>query len=419
MEGRDRDRTSPAAGQPLVSVIVPAWNAAATIETALASILEAADVALECVVVDDGSTDGTAAVVEALAAREPRVVLLRSPSNEGASEARNRALRSVRGEWLTFVDADDRLLPGGLSALWRASQASDALVIVGQRVWNNGVRTWITEKYDRPDIRLPGRKSIAANPGLLYYASSTGKLIHRSCTDGLWFHGRTIGDQPWTIRALLRAGDRIEVIEDVVYEWTRPAPGVQGTSITSMTRSQARLSAEAIAIARGAVQEVIDEAERTITDPAARERIPAAYVERLIDVDLAAHLRKALARADPDLADLLGAIEAFVRSVPPATIAASRVFTEAILVPPLESLQKSSSRTRRAYWSMFRAARRADPALVSKVRPAEARRKLRLVELLPGPIGPAVVRAWYRVGRLRRRVRRLRRRVTSSRPGPS
>lgn len=406
MVRRGGDRASAAAGDSLMSVIVPAWNAEATIEEALASILDEDAAPLECVVVDDGSSDGTAAVVEAMAARDPRVVLIRSPENEGVSEARNRALRAARGTWLAFVDADDRLRPGGLAAMWRASQASDALVIIGQRIWNDGLRTWITDNYDRPDIRLPGRKSIANNPGLLYYASATGKLIHRSCTDDLWFHGRTIGDQPWTIRALLRAADRIEVIDDIVYEWIRPAPGVQGTSITSTTRSRAGLSVAAIDVATEAVLAVVHEADRTVPDVAARPRIAAAYVERLLTVDLARHLKNALNRKDPDLADVLVAIEAFVRRVPPAAIAGSPAFARYILVPPMERLGQLSTSGRRAYWSMFRAARRADPNVASRIPRGKARRSLRLVELLPGPVGPTLLEVRYLVARLVRGIRR-------------
>lgn len=389
-----------------MSVIVPAWNAEATIEAALASVLDEESVPLECVIVDDGSTDGTAGVVEAVAARDSRVVVIRSPGNEGVSEARNRALRSVRGTWLAFVDADDRLRPGGLAALWRACQASDALAVVGQRIWSDGLRTWITDKYNRPDIRLAGRKSIAKNPGLLYYASATGKLINRSCTEDLWFHGRTIGDQPWTIRALLRAGDRIEVIEDVVYEWIRPAPGAQGTSITSTTRSRASLSVDAIGVAREAVLTVVAEADRTVPDADARARIAVVYVERLLEVDLAIHLKNALKRRDPGLADVLNAIEAFVRGVPAGSIAGSAAFARSILVPPLERLQKADPLSRRAYWSMFRAARRADRDVVSKLPPGEARRTLRFVELLPGPIGPLVLQGRHRASRFGRSVRR-------------
>jgi Glycosyl transferase family 2 len=406
MSERIEDRTSAVARQPLLSVIVPAWNSETTIQAALASILDDDAVPLECVVVDDGSTDGTAAAVEAIAARDPRVVFIRSPGNEGVSEARNRALRVARGDWLAFVDADDRLRPGGLGAMWRASQASDARAIIGQRIWNDGLRTWITDNYDRPDIRLPGRKSIADNPGLLYYASATGKLIHRSCTDDLWFHGRTIGDQPWTIRALLRAADRIDVIGDVVYEWNRPAPGVQGGSITSMTRSRADLSVDAVGVATEAVLAVVDEADRTVADAPARARIVVAYVERLIAVDLANHLKQALARRDPRLADVLAAIEAFVRSVPEGAIAGSPALARFILVPTVERLRQLSPPNRRAYWSLLRAARRVDPRIVSKVPPGPARRTLRLVELLPGPVGPTLWEVWHRGSRITRAVRR-------------
>jgi hypothetical protein len=390
-----------------MSVIVPAWNAEATIEEALASILDEHAAPLECVVVDDGSSDGTAAVVEAIATRDARVVLLRSPENEGVSEARNRALRAARGTWLAFVDADDRLRPGGLAAMWRASQASDALVIIAQRIWNDGLRTWITDNYDRPDIRLPGRKSIANNPGLLYYASATGKLIHRSCTDDLWFHGRTIGDQPWTIRALLRAGDRIVVIDDVVYEWIRPAPGVQGTSITSTTRSRAGLSVEAIGVATEAVLAVAHEADRTVPDVAAKPRIAAAYVERLLTVDLARHLKNALNRKDPDLADVLVAIEAFVRRVPAAAIAGSPALARFILMPSMERLHQASQRSRRAYWSLLRAARRVDPRVVTSLPPGPGGRTLRLVGgWLPGQVGPALWEIWHLAWQIMRALRR-------------
>jgi hypothetical protein len=420
MVGRGGDRASAAAIEPLVSVIVPAWNVEATIGEALASILDEAAVPLECLVVDDGSSDETAAVVDAIAARDPRVVFLRSPANEGVSEARNRALRSARGTWLAFVDADDRLRPGGLAAMWRASQASDALAIIGQRVWNDGTRTWITDNYDRPDIRLPGRKSIAGNPGLLYYASATGKLIHRSCTENLWFHGRTIGDQPWTIRALLRAGDRIDVIGDDVYQWNRPAPGVRGGSITSTTRARAQLSVEAVAIATEAVLAVIEEAKRTVPDAASRDRIAVAYVERLVAVDLAQHLKNALSRKDPDLADVLAAIEAFVRSVPPGAIAGSDALARFILVPPVERLPKLSQRSRRAYWSLLGAARRADPRVVLSVPPGPAQRTLRVLgRWLPGSVGPTLWELRYRASRLRRSIRRrLRRAMGRAKPAP-
>ena len=81
-------------------------------------------------------------------------------------------------------------------------------------------------------------KVLASAPGLVYYASATGKAFHRSLVGDLRFEGRVLGDQPWTLRALLRAGDRIEVIADDVYVWLRqPTELSDPRSITATSRS--------------------------------------------------------------------------------------------------------------------------------------------------------------------------------------
>ena len=67
----------------------------------------------------------------------------------------------VRGEWLAFLDADDVLLPGGARRLMRPTADSAVRAVVGQRIQNNGERRWISKRYDNPDVRTPGRKSIA------------------------------------------------------------------------------------------------------------------------------------------------------------------------------------------------------------------------------------------------------------------
>ena len=149
------------------------------------------------------------------------------------------ACAAARGEWLAFHDADDRMLPGGIAALMRPTTDPAVVAVIGQRVWSDGERTWLSPLYDIPDIREPGRKSIATHPGLLYYAAVTGKVYHRSLLDGLTFEGRVLGDQAWTIKALLRAGNGIEVIDDTVFEWSRPHPDRFVATITSVSRSSA------------------------------------------------------------------------------------------------------------------------------------------------------------------------------------
>ncbi len=97
-------RTETAPGpQPLVSVIIPTFNGAAFLSEAVANVLAQGWPALEIIVVDDGSTDDTAAVVAALPVD---VRCFRQP-NSGAASARNRGIKDAAGEFIAFLDVDD------------------------------------------------------------------------------------------------------------------------------------------------------------------------------------------------------------------------------------------------------------------------------------------------------------------------
>lgn len=95
---------------PLVSVIVPAYNAESTIAATLASICGQTYPHLEIIVVDDGSTDSTAMQVESMAALDTRIQLFRQ-TNRGVAFARNLAIEQSRGELIAPIDADDLWSP--------------------------------------------------------------------------------------------------------------------------------------------------------------------------------------------------------------------------------------------------------------------------------------------------------------------
>jgi glycosyltransferase involved in cell wall biosynthesis len=94
----------------LVSVIIPAYNAAATLPETLASVLAQRAVDLDVVVVDDGSTDGTGEVAAQLGA-PVRVI---RQENAGVGAARNRGVDVARGRWVAFIDSDDLWEPDKL-----------------------------------------------------------------------------------------------------------------------------------------------------------------------------------------------------------------------------------------------------------------------------------------------------------------
>lgn len=110
----------PVSLEPKVSVIMPAFNAAAFIATALRSLLAQTWRNLEILVVDDCSTDDTAAIVAIQAAKDQRVTLICQPQNRGAYAARNAALRRVSGDFITNHDSDDWSHPQRLEHLARA-----------------------------------------------------------------------------------------------------------------------------------------------------------------------------------------------------------------------------------------------------------------------------------------------------------
>src|SRR5258708_7976791 len=93
-----------------VTVVIPAYNAEATLDQTLQSLRAQTYAAWNAIVVDDGSRDGTFAIAEKIARANPRVRIIRQ-TNAGESAARNAGLAEATGEWLVFLDADDWLLP--------------------------------------------------------------------------------------------------------------------------------------------------------------------------------------------------------------------------------------------------------------------------------------------------------------------
>jgi glycosyltransferase involved in cell wall biosynthesis len=107
---------------PLVSVIVAAYNADDTLGPTLASILDQSHREIEVVVVDDGSTDHTAEIIERAAAADARVVPESYGGNRGRSFARNHGMSRATGDWISVVDADDLLARTRFEQMLHAAQ---------------------------------------------------------------------------------------------------------------------------------------------------------------------------------------------------------------------------------------------------------------------------------------------------------
>jgi glycosyltransferase involved in cell wall biosynthesis len=114
-------------GNDLVSVIIPVYNGASLIRDTIDSVCRQTYGDWECIIVDDGSTDDTAAVVKAEIAGDDRFRYVYQP-NGGLSAARNTGLDRARGNYIQFLDADDVILPEKLEQQLRFMQAEGAAV---------------------------------------------------------------------------------------------------------------------------------------------------------------------------------------------------------------------------------------------------------------------------------------------------
>ncbi len=113
--------------QPLISVIVPAYNRQETLGRTLESLSAQTFGDWEAIVVDDGSGDDTAAVAEEYASRDGRIVVHRQ-ANGGVSRARNSGIARARAQWLFFLDADDWIAPTAFERLSAAADDADARI---------------------------------------------------------------------------------------------------------------------------------------------------------------------------------------------------------------------------------------------------------------------------------------------------
>ena len=101
---------------PTISIITPVYQAEADLPACLDSILAQTFTDFELLLIDDESTDRSGEICDEYAARDPRIRVIHQ-QNGGVSKARNQGLRLARGQWITFVDADDTISPNYLAAI--------------------------------------------------------------------------------------------------------------------------------------------------------------------------------------------------------------------------------------------------------------------------------------------------------------
>ncbi len=222
LDARERRREAARKPAPVsVDVIIPVYNAAAYVRRAAASALACPGAGV--ILVDDGSTDGSGGICDALAG-DPRVRVLHQ-ANRGASAARNAGLEASGAECVAFLDADDLLVPGALSAL--LAQMGEADAIQGRIV-----RRMPDMPVCRAVRRMSGREALAealCDPTRRLLCH--GWVFRRELLKERFHEALTMGeDGEWLLRTLPHA--RSAAFADLpVYRYTvRPDSALHGGS---------------------------------------------------------------------------------------------------------------------------------------------------------------------------------------------
>ena len=170
--------------RPMVSIIVPIYNAEQYLRRCVDSILNQEYTDFELLLVNDGSTDASGDICEEYGDRDPRVIVIQK-ENTGVSDSRNRALDRARGKYLQFLDSDDWITPDATRLFVRAAEEygcdmviSDFYRVVGER---------LSTKGDIEEEGVLTREEFAAhmmeNPADFYYGVLWNKLYRRDIVE--------------------------------------------------------------------------------------------------------------------------------------------------------------------------------------------------------------------------------------------
>ncbi|MCD7819008.1 MAG: glycosyltransferase [Lachnospiraceae bacterium] len=167
--------------EPLVSIIVPVYNSIEYIGCCLDSILNQEYRNVELILVDDGSSDGTAGLLDEYAQKDERICVIHQ-ENAGVSASRNHGLDIAHGKYIQFADSDDWITPDSTKLLIRTAEEKACDLVIADFYRVNGKR--LSQKGDIDADHRMDRKEFASymieNPADYYYGVLWNKLFRRS-----------------------------------------------------------------------------------------------------------------------------------------------------------------------------------------------------------------------------------------------
>ena len=242
---------------PLVSILVPMYNAAGCITRCVESLCAQTYKSIEILLLNDGSTDDTAAVCARLAAKDHRIAVIDKP-NTGAADTRNRGIRLAHGKYIQFVDCDDWLAPDFTEKLVTAAEQHQAELVVAPfwmvypehfvehtRPWEKAVS--VVRQRNPPRTRAYGylpagvytgqeyAKHLIQKPNTFYYGSPCNKLYRRDLLrkHSLHFRKELFAEDQLFNTEYLRFVHTAVSIPDIGYYYLQNGQSVSHSRVTT------------------------------------------------------------------------------------------------------------------------------------------------------------------------------------------
>jgi glycosyltransferase involved in cell wall biosynthesis len=213
---------------PTVSVLLPVYNAADTVAKAAESVLTGNDVALEVILIDDGSTDGSSAVLENIA-RDPRVRVISHP-NMGLGASLNRGIAAASAPFIARMDADDISAPGRLDRQLQFLRDNPDVVLVGGQIR----RIIKGQPRSASDLPCDHRGIVKALLHGHHAISHPAAMMRKSALDtigGYW--DQRFGEE-WDLYLRMSEVGRLANLDRHVLDYTYGESGMNATGMDTM-----------------------------------------------------------------------------------------------------------------------------------------------------------------------------------------
>lgn len=202
------------------SVIIPVYNVEKFLQVCLESLIGQSFPDWEAICVDDGSSDGSAAILADFASRDSRIKVI-SQSNAGTATARNTGLRSAQGDYIFFLDSDDWLEPDSLGILANRLQGEDVLCFSGKRFFESSgtfhQADFLPEKTYRKGMDYYNENALL--PRDFAFVCVVLRVYSRAflMSNGLFFDDDVSYEDNLWVPKMLYYAQTVTVIPDVLY----------------------------------------------------------------------------------------------------------------------------------------------------------------------------------------------------------